>query len=51
MTGVWKGAFTFAEVLRRGEVELHGPAELRRSFPRWLGPSLCAGVDLRGRAG
>lgn len=45
MTGVWVGDYRFSEVLRRGEVELRGPTELRRSFPGWLGLSLFAGVE------
>ncbi len=45
MTGIWVGDLRFAEVLRRGEVELRGPRELRRSFPEWLGLSLFAGVE------
>lgn len=51
MTGVWMGDFRFAEVLRRGEIELEGPTDLRRSFPRWLGLSLFAGVEMPERAG
>jgi hypothetical protein len=46
MTGVWVGDFRLAEVVRRGELELRGPTELRRSFPEWLGLSLFAGVEL-----
>lgn len=46
MTGVWVGDLRFAEVLRRGEVELRGPRALRRSFPEWLGLSLFAGVEM-----
>lgn len=45
MTGVWVGDFRFAEVLRRGEIALRGPTELRRSFPEWLGLSLFAEVE------
>lgn len=45
MTGVWVGDLRFAEILRRGDVELRGPVELRRSFPEWLGLSLFAGVE------
>ncbi|MGK7311714.1 MAG: winged helix-turn-helix transcriptional regulator [Candidatus Longimicrobiales bacterium M2_2A_002] len=45
MTGVWVGDYRFEEVLKRREVKLRGPAELRRSFPDWLGLSLFAGVD------
>lgn len=46
MTAVWRGDVRYAEVLRRGELELSGPAELRRSFPEWLGFSLFAGVEM-----
>lgn len=45
MTGIWVGDFRFAEILRRGEITLRGPTELRRSFPEWLGLSLFAGVE------
>lgn len=45
MTGIWVGDFRFSEILRRGEIDLRGPAELRRSFPKWLGLSLFAGVE------
>ena len=46
MTGVWVGDLRFAEVLRRGDVELRGSPQLRRSFPEWLGLSLFAGVEM-----
>lgn len=45
MTGIWRGEVRFAEALRHHEVELRGPAQLRRSFPEWLGLSLFAGVE------
>lgn len=44
MTGIWVGDYRYEEVLKRREVELRGPAALRRSFPEWLGLSLFAGV-------
>lgn len=45
MTGVWLGDFRFADVLRRGDVELQGATDVRRSFPEWLGLSIFAGVE------
>jgi DNA-binding HxlR family transcriptional regulator len=45
MTGIWMGNIRYAEALRRKEIRLRGPAELRRSFPNWLGLSLFAGVE------
>lgn len=46
MTGVWRGDVRYAEALRRREVRLRGPAKLRRSFPKWLGFSLFADVEM-----
>lgn len=45
MTAIWRGDVRYAEALRHQDVELRGPAELRRSFPEWLGLSLFAGVE------
>lgn len=45
MTAVWMGQERLAEGLRRRDVVLRGPPELRRSFPDWLGLSLFAGVE------
>ena len=44
MTAVWRGDERYAEALRRGDVRIRGPEDLRRSFPDWLGMSLFAGV-------
>jgi len=45
MTGIWMGNIRYAEALRRKEIRLRGPTDLRRSFPNWLGLSLFAGVE------
>jgi len=45
MTDIWMGRATFAEILRRRQISLRGPAHLRRSFPRWLGLSVFARVE------
>lgn len=42
MTAVWRGDDRYAEALRRGDVRVRGPEQLRRSFPEWLGLSLFA---------
>ncbi len=39
MTHIWLGDLTFAKALAAGQVELDGPASLKRSFPGWLGLS------------
>lgn len=45
MTQIWRGDIRYGEVLRRKEIELHGPTQLRRSFPDWLGLSIFAPVE------
>lgn len=45
MTRVWRGDVRYGEALRRHRLTLRGPAELRRSFPEWLGYSMFAKVD------
>lgn len=51
MTAVWRGDARYAEALRREEIRLAGPAELRRSFPEWLGFSLFASVEMPAGGG
>jgi len=36
LTQVWMGDLGWAEALRRGSLELSGPAHLRRALPGWL---------------
>lgn len=38
------GRLTWAEAIRAGRIELHGPASLRRGFPTWNGRSAFASV-------
>ncbi len=45
MTRVWRGDVRYEEALRRHRLTLRGPAELRRSFPEWLGYSVFATVE------
>lgn len=46
MTLIWMGRLSFRGALSRGDVDLEGPRELRRSFPDWLGRGLFAPVEL-----
>jgi hypothetical protein len=41
---VWRGDLGWAEALRSGRAEVHGPGWARRSVPCWLGQSPLAGV-------
>lgn len=51
MVDIWMGRLPFVEAVGRREVSLHGPTELRRAFPTWLGLSLFARVETeRGHA-
>ncbi len=45
MIDIWMGRVRFPEALRRREIVLRGPTELRRSFPEWLGLSFFASVQ------
>ena len=36
MVAVWLGDRAWSDVLRAGDVAVHGPAELRRGFPEWF---------------
>lgn len=44
LTQVWRGDRTWSEVLRRGELQLAGPADLRRALPHWFTLSTFARV-------
>ena len=52
MTAVWTGDITLERAVGSGALEVHGPAELRRSLGAWLGLSRFAPVtDMRALAG
>ena len=36
MVDVWMGGRNVKEAVRAGSIELKGPTQLTRSFPRWL---------------
>lgn len=44
LTGIWRGDISWAQALRRGEVDLSGPTEVRRQVPEWIGQSLLSAV-------
>jgi hypothetical protein len=44
MVRVWLGSCTWREALRSGEIEMHGPAPLRRAVPSWFTCSSFAAV-------
>jgi hypothetical protein len=44
LTGIWRGDVSWAQALRRGEVELSAPAGVRRQVPEWIGQSLLSAV-------
>jgi DNA-binding HxlR family transcriptional regulator len=44
LTRVWMGDVGWAQALRRGSLELNGPADLRRALPGWLKLSPFAAV-------
>ena len=46
----WRGFRAFRDEIRRGQIELDGPAKLRKDFPRWLMLHAMAGHE-RKRAG
>jgi DNA-binding HxlR family transcriptional regulator len=39
LTEVWRGDRTWPQLLRDGELDVDGPADVRRSLPHWLGQS------------
>ncbi|TQS46804.1 winged helix-turn-helix transcriptional regulator [Cryptosporangium phraense] len=41
---VWRGDVTWSDAMRAGDVELTGPAALRRAVPDWFRPSAFAAV-------
>lgn len=44
LTGIWRGDVSWAQALRRGEVELSAPSGVRRQVPEWIGQSLLSAV-------
>ncbi|NDO90211.1 winged helix-turn-helix transcriptional regulator [Cellulosimicrobium composti] len=44
LTRVWRGDVSWDGALRAGDVELVGPAAVRREVPRWIGQSDLASV-------
>jgi DNA-binding HxlR family transcriptional regulator len=44
LVGIWLGELTWADAMRAGTVELHGPDALRRAVPRWFTLSPFAAV-------
>lgn len=39
LTEVWRGDRSWPQLLRDGQLDVEGPAEVRRSLPTWLGQS------------
>ena len=48
MVEVWRGDVSWADALRAGAVEVHGPEALRRAVPAWFTLSVFAGVTRPG---
>lgn len=44
MVHIWRGDLTWAAALRRGDLTLEGPADVRRALPHWLKLSPFAAV-------
>jgi DNA-binding HxlR family transcriptional regulator len=44
LTMVWRGDLSWSRALRSGDLEVHGPARVRRAVPRWLKLSAFAPV-------
>jgi len=44
LTGIWRGDTSWRQALKAGEIQLAGPAAVRRALPTWLGQSPLAAV-------
>ena len=47
---VWMGRLDIADALRKDQIKLEGPVDLKRAFPGWLALNLFAGVPYEGVA-
>ena len=47
---VWMGRLDMADALRKDQIKLEGPVDLKRAFPGWLALNLFAGVPYEGVA-
>jgi DNA-binding HxlR family transcriptional regulator len=45
MTLVWNGDLALRRMINDGKIELHGPTDLCRAFPKWLMLNIFAGVS------
>jgi DNA-binding HxlR family transcriptional regulator len=45
LTRVWRGDLSWPQVLKSGQVEVKGPASVRRAVPGWLGQSYLAEIS------
>jgi hypothetical protein len=45
MIQIWRGDLSLAHAIASGRLKMHGPSQLKRAVPVWLGAALPHGVQ------
>ncbi|SDY96376.1 transcriptional regulator, HxlR family [Micromonospora pattaloongensis] len=48
LIAVWRGDLPWLDALRSGDLEIHGPEDLRRALPTWFKPTVYSSVPRPG---
>jgi hypothetical protein len=49
MIQIWRGDLSLAHAMNSGRLKMHGPSQLRRAVPVWLGAALPHGTHGSGK--